>query len=220
LEQSRQRYNLLMVSNSILYGNTPPREKVLSRQLPDGSIEYINEDYEVIRVWIPKGTRRFFSGEIRGEATIWLSTGRPHRDPADGPAVLFANGGVEYWQYGQRHRPDDLPAVIRADGTQVWYQHGQLHRPDNPAVITLEGDQFWYLAGEEHRDPADGPAAQHADGSQEYFVHGNRHRDDGPALICKGKEGFQRWYQHGRIYRDPSEGPAIINDDGREIWAD
>ena len=55
----------------------------------------------------------------------------PHR--IGKPAILYADGGKEWWIHGYRHR-DLLHAVELADGTRMWYNNGQLHWIKKPAV--------------------------------------------------------------------------------------
>jgi hypothetical protein len=79
------------------------------------------------------------------ETKTWYdSNDKPHRD--DGPAVIYADGGEEWYQHGVRHR-DDGPAAIFADGDKSWWQHGKLHRTDGPAHECANGTQSWCLYG-------------------------------------------------------------------------
>ena len=74
---------------------------------------------------------------------IWCNKqGQLHR--TDGPAVIGADGGQEWWVNHQLHRTDG-PAVVRADGYQAWWVNHQLHRTDGPARIWANGDQEWYI---------------------------------------------------------------------------
>ena len=70
--------------------------------------------------------------------------GRPHRK--DGPAVIYLDGGQEWYRDGQLHR-DDGPAVIYPNGEQNWYRHGLYHRDDGPAVIYPDGRLYWFIDG-------------------------------------------------------------------------
>ena len=54
----------------------------------------------------------------------WFSNGIVHRNRRLGPAVILKNGDHQYWNYGQLHR-EDGPAIVRADGTIEWYLFGQ-----------------------------------------------------------------------------------------------
>jgi len=76
--------------------------------------------------------------------------GRPHRDN-DQPAVIYSNGGKEWWINGERHRDNDQPAVIYSNGDKIWYKDGKRHRDnDKPAVIYAFGMQHWYKNGVEY----------------------------------------------------------------------
>ena len=48
--------------------------------------------------------------------------GQLHR--IGGPAVEFANGHKEWWQYDQRHRIDG-PAIEWSNGVRFWYINGK-----------------------------------------------------------------------------------------------
>ena len=56
---------------------------------------------------------------------------------------------VTYYQnhLGQLHRTLG-PAAIYWDGTVLWFQNGQRHRTDGPAVTYPNGRQVWYLHGQ------------------------------------------------------------------------
>jgi hypothetical protein len=47
--------------------------------------------------------------------------GNLHRK--DGPAIIFADGSVEWWLDGMRHR-EDGPAYVAASGTKAYYIAG------------------------------------------------------------------------------------------------
>lgn len=49
-------------------------------------------------------------------------------------------------QAGQRHRVGG-PAVIWPDGSLFWYQNGVLHREDGPAIEWANGRKQWILEG-------------------------------------------------------------------------
>lgn len=102
-----------------------------------------------------------------GDPAVWVLGGLLHR--TDGPAVQYADGGVEWWWRGRLHR-DDGPAVTTADGQMRWYETGLLHRTDGPAVISAAGDEEWYRYGRRHR--VGGPALTHVSGRREHWVDG------------------------------------------------
>jgi len=68
--------------------------------------------------------------------------GQLHR--LDGPAVIYEDGGQEWWADGLLHRTDG-PAIVRADGGQVWWFEGRPHRLDGPAVIRADGTTEWWV---------------------------------------------------------------------------
>lgn len=69
---------------------------------------------------------------VSGGATLRYRGGRLHC--ADGPAIIYSNGAVEYWFDGERHRdPAEGPAVIHPDGTEYYFVHGRMvSRPVGP----------------------------------------------------------------------------------------
>ena len=70
-----------------------------------------------------------------------------HRD-GDKPALIGADGSLEWYQYDKLHRDEDLPAVIGKDGQLEWYQNGKLHRFSGPAVIYPDGTHHWWVNDE------------------------------------------------------------------------
>ena len=55
---------------------------------------------------------------------------------------------ITYAIFDKLHNWDDKPAVIYADGGHQWYQNGKLHRSDDkPAVIYANGGHRWYQNG-------------------------------------------------------------------------
>ena len=72
------------------------------------------------------------------------NAGKLHRE--DGPAVVFIDGYMEWWQNGQLHRIDG-PAVEWANGTKEWYQDDLRHCTDGPAIIWANGKMEWWING-------------------------------------------------------------------------
>jgi hypothetical protein len=107
----------------------------------NGVLEWRDAQGELHRV---DGPARVFPGG-REE---WFRHGKLHRDPADGPAVVHANGSVKYYVDGVRHR-DDGPACEYVNGTEKWYRHGLRHRDpkDGPAAIYPDGRRIWFVDG-------------------------------------------------------------------------
>ena len=69
----------------------------------------------------------------------------------DQPAIIYANGGKEWYRFGKLHRKD-LPAVVFADGTKKWFWNGKRHRGDDlPAAEIIDGSKMWYRYGELYR---------------------------------------------------------------------
>ena len=54
-------------------------------------------------------------------------------------------GTIKYRLDGKLHR-DDGPAVMFAEGGLVWHNHGSYHRLDGPSIIA-ESQLWWYLYG-------------------------------------------------------------------------
>ena len=92
--------------------------------------------------------------DSNGGRWYYNSSGQLHRD--EGPAIMYAGGGQEWWQNGQLHR-EDGPAVVWADGTKMWYQNGKLHRENGPAIEHstndkhLPGVRCWFLLDAEYQ---------------------------------------------------------------------
>jgi hypothetical protein len=73
----------------------------------------------------------------------WHNTeGFLHRQT--GPAIIYPDGGQEWWLNGKLHRQDG-PAIIGWNGDQFWYLHDKLHCLTGPAVTRENGKQYWYL---------------------------------------------------------------------------
>ena len=69
----------------------------------------------------------------------------------DQPAVVGANGRMEWHKYGKLHRNGDKPAFIRPNKEMQWFKNGILHRDNNkPAVICSDGRMSWYKNGENY----------------------------------------------------------------------
>ena len=81
-----------------------------------------------------------------GIRTYRNAAGQLHRE--DGPAIVYANGGKEWYRNGLRHR-DVGPAVERANGYKEWNHNGHLHRINGPAIEYPNGSKEWYINGKE-----------------------------------------------------------------------
>jgi len=79
----------------------------------------------------------------------WYKTGGPLEPVTDDDIILkvYPERGTltaEYSRGGKYHR-EDGPAIIQADGTIEWWLHGKCHREDGPAVIRADGRTEWWL---------------------------------------------------------------------------
>lgn len=134
-------------------------------------------------------------------------------DPENQAAIVYSDGGQEWYLHGKLHRDGDLPAIITGEGKRAWYQNGELHREGDLPAMVSERTQKWYLHGKLHRDN-DLPAVIKTNGSQYWYQHDELHRDnDLPAVI---KQNFRGWYQYGEPHRD-GDRPAIM-DGSRHSW--
>lgn len=86
------------------------------------------------------------------------------------PAILNAQGGEQWYEYGQRHR-EDGPAMSNPDGHQEYWLRGIVHRADGAARIFANGTKHWVQHNQLHRE--DGAAIEDATGKNTtYFLHG------------------------------------------------
>ena len=114
-------------------------------------------------------------------------------DREDGPAVVYANAGEEWWQNGKVHREAGA-AVTLGNGARLMLS-GSSPYLTNSAIskLKLPGTKIWVNEGWIHR--LDGPAIVDTMGkTQEWWVNGRPHRDDGPAAIGSFEN---TWIWHG-----------------------
>lgn len=63
------------------------------------------------------------------------------------PASKWANGSLEWFQNGNKHRDHDLPSVIGSSGS-YWYKNNNVYRDfDLPAVVENDGILEWWTDG-------------------------------------------------------------------------
>ena len=154
----------------------------------------------------------------------------------DVPAVVYADGTMEWRRERRLHRDHDKPAIIKSDGSQEWYQSGQLHRDnDQPAVVSsyksakcLDEPMNWYC------DPRTRSGKV---SSKKYMIHIQNHEID----LCLGQPSrsnvfnlvstsktdvpdpdrdasFKKmWYVRGKLHRD-NDLPAVIHAIGTKKW--
>lgn len=97
---------------------------------------------------------------------------------------------------GDLHK-DDGPAVIYQDGTVEFYQNGRLHNLFGPSVIRTDGHKEWWVRGQLHRK--EGPAIIDKDGYCAYYRNSELHRTNGPAII--GHNGYRAYYENGDLLK-------------------
>ena len=99
------------------------------------------------------------------------------------------------------NRSDDLPAIVRANGDLEWISNGLRHRDfDKPAIEYANGNKMWYKYGLTHRD-LDRPASESVDGRRVWYKENKMHRDDDkPAYMSS--YGNMTWYKEGKQYRN------------------
>jgi hypothetical protein len=128
-------------------------------------------------------------------------------------------GDSHYLKNGLWHSDNDMPAIIRANGEMEWYAHGKLHRDnDKPAIITKNA-KYWYCDGKLHRD-SDKPAIIREINpgifNESWYVNGKKHRDfDQPAIIRPGRDKY--WFVNNKLHRE-SDDPSIILNNGSKFW--
>lgn len=124
-----------------------------------------------------------------------------HRDPSDGPALIFRN--------------ETSGKVTR----EIYSVRGRYHREDGPAVIWWDADtgrvieESYYVNGKCHR--VGGPASVEWDGktgavvTTDYYQNGERHRraEEGPARIRRdpqtGEITQAEYWENGRQVAPP-----------------
>lgn len=85
--------------------------------------------------------------------------------------VLFSDGMLKRVdEVGTLHSPRDKPAVEDADGGLEWWARGRRHRLDGPAVVKRTVTEWWDN-GMKHRRGL--PAVEHGDGRLEWWEHGH-----------------------------------------------
>jgi len=187
-------------AESILYGATGPRCAVddlkdYQLDLGVGVVGHFDGDSgNLTRLELDADAKDVSIGAegIDGPAVVFIKDKRQVRDDKnaltfsddlelhreDGPAVIYDDGGQEWWRHGQLHR-DGEPAVTRSDGNMLWYVEGELHREGGPAEIFNDVDGVvisrWMQYGLTHRD--DGPAVEYegVDAKGEYWLYGERY---------------------------------------------
>jgi len=107
---------------------------------------------------------------------IYHRLDKKYHNNDDKPAIIYANGEMEWWQHGKRHRIGG-PAIRNWECLE-WYENGKRHCANGPAIMWANGDMEWWFDGKIHRD--DGPAVEHADGYKEWWICGKLIREYDP----------------------------------------
>ncbi|MBL4898526.1 MAG: hypothetical protein JKX76_02635 [Colwellia sp.] len=124
-----------------------------------------------------------------------------HRPLNEGPAIIYSDGLLQYYEYGLRHRPyTEGPAVIYPNGDLLYFENDYLHRysQDGPAIVCGHNEK--YGSKRDFCEYLDYDLSNYCcNGDQLYFEHGNLHRpiEEGPAIIKNN--GDQFYYHHGEI---------------------
>jgi hypothetical protein len=127
-------------------------------------------------------------------------------------AISWANGTLEWWQYGKRHRLNE-PAIIKTNGDKEWWHDGERHRLSDPAIELNDGTKEWWLRGKRHN--ASGSAITNNNGSNEWWLEGIK-LNMIPHGIISGFSGTIYKYKNGKLHSTNS--PAIESKDGSEWW--
>ena len=80
---------------------------------------------------------------LRGNQYWYRQDGALHR--YCGPAIIYIDGGTEWWCNGHFHRVGGPAIDDPIGGRQEWWIDGLRHREDGPAVIRRDGTTEWWL---------------------------------------------------------------------------
>ena len=93
------------------------KNKVFHRKEGFPAIEFKDETFS----YYSNGKKYLFFEQENGTKEYYCWYGKLSKE--NGPAVVYANGDVEYWYFGYRHRIDG-PAVIIGN-KQYWFHFGE-----------------------------------------------------------------------------------------------
>jgi hypothetical protein len=74
---------------------------------------------------------------------FWFLGRHLHRE--NGPAAIYANGDMEWWQHGKKHRLDGPASDWPSSGYKAWWVNGKRHRENGPAIEHSCGERKWYI---------------------------------------------------------------------------
>jgi hypothetical protein len=96
------------------------KNKAFHRKDGFPAIEFKDGDFS----YYSNGNKYFFFEQENGTKEYYRWDGKLSKE--NGPAVVYANGDVEYWLFGIRHRTDG-PAVVYGD-KQYWFEFGEFRK--------------------------------------------------------------------------------------------
>lgn len=151
-----------------------------------------------------------YDDDNRKVKCVYTRNGKNHR--SDGPAVVYANGDVEYWYEGKLCRVQDetLPAVDTMD-LKKWYTGGVPSRVGGPAIIAYKKVD-WRHPHETNAYKWTETRWYYEGGYEVWMENGKYHRIGGASVISStGIEGS--WDLRGLGHR--IEGPLTLPDGGK-----
>lgn len=79
--------------------------------------------------------------------SAWYRHGLMHRD--GGPAYVSHDSMARmFFCRGKKHRAGGEPAVYRPDGGLEWWEEGERHRVGGPAIENPDGTKEWWIKGQ------------------------------------------------------------------------
>ena len=84
-------------------------------------------------------------------------------------AEIYTNGKIIYRnEHGKLHN-ENGPAVVWPDGGKDYYINGELHNENGPAVVESDGKMEFWVNGNLHNE--NGPAVVWPDGHEEHWMY-------------------------------------------------
>jgi hypothetical protein len=78
---------------------------------------------------------------------IWYRNEQIHR-AGDLPAIIYTNGGLEYYINNMRHRANGKCAyktILEGNMTLAWYVEGELKRNNKPTIENISEEKYKLL---------------------------------------------------------------------------
>ncbi|MEI8270668.1 MAG: hypothetical protein WCG45_04815 [bacterium] len=129
------------------------------------------------------------------------------------PTVEYANGDVEYWYYGKRHRKDGTAINIiglNMGNSLKW--KSKMDYENSQELVCISGQNVCYfkmkygLRLSALEDKFKYPTYIWDYGTKEWKSRGLQHRENGPAI--EYPNGDKEWWHYGKRHR--KNGPAVI----------